>query len=174
MLIEQGAPTAVAALEQLVAAYTAYTKSDDPAAIDESWIYREPLAIAYVRADRIEDASLSMHRALISVDAAIGEEHPAARRIRIELADIERARGNKAEAWNLIRPAGHLINLGDLPEDHPAHADLLRVTGLLQLADGDVKAARIALTQAQRIFALRYGDTNWRTQRTQDELDRIR
>ena len=166
-LIEQQSESAIAVLEQPTAfnAATGYS-----GAIDESWYFREQLAIAYSQAGRTADAERAMRQALASVDEAEGPEHPAARRIRIGLADILRARGTTADAWALVRPQGREIDLTDLPTDHPINGELSRVAALLLESEGKTAEARAKLDRAAQIFASRYGEHNWRARRARQEL----
>lgn len=172
MFIEQGAlPQAIEAAGKLVADYD---RAGYPNDIDESWNFREPLAIALLRDGDTDRAERTMARASASADAVLGPDHPAAKRIRIEFADIQRVAAKASQAWTTLKPAGRLVDLSDLPADHPTRAELLRVTGLLQLIDGDSEHARAALAEARRIWVATYGPSNWRALRVERELNNIR
>jgi DNA-binding winged helix-turn-helix (wHTH) protein/tetratricopeptide (TPR) repeat protein len=56
--------------------------------------------------------------------------------------------------------------------NHAAHADYLRITGLMAVRDGDVRSGIDAFKESHAILQRTLGASNWRTRRAKEELAR--
>ena len=123
---------------------------------DQTAPMREGLALVYQQQGHLAEAVESMRDARDSSAAVYGIAHPQTRRMRVELAEILLSSGQIAEANESLdkEPA---VNFDDLPADHPLHAELLRVGGLLSQQKGDVAGARTSIQNAVRIFSFATG-----------------
>jgi tetratricopeptide (TPR) repeat protein len=92
--------------------------------------------------------------------------------MRIALGDALTQQGQIAEAEALLRSVA-AYGLPGLPKDHPFFGELRRAQGLLLAKQGRRDDAKIALQDASRIFAARYGNGHWRLRRAQDELTKL-
>ncbi len=152
-------------MSQIIAALGTWTTGE----VDQTAIFRECLALAFERANRLPEAIDNMRAAVESSLKNMPETHPQTRRIQVELADLLRESGN-FEAAGAIVDGESAVTFADLPNDHPLHAELLRVRGLLDLHAGNVDGAHQLLAEAARIDNAVYGPDHWQTQRVAREL----
>ncbi len=129
----------------------------------------EFLALAQAQSRQVAEAIESMRNALDRTRKLMASIHPDIRRTRMELADLLTQSGQKSEARETLG-ASPAVTFDDLPPNHPLRAELLRVSGLLDRDEGNMLAARDALTAAVRIFTAKYGVEHWRSKRAVAEL----
>lgn len=139
---------------------------------DQTSTMREGLALTYQQQGRLNDAIDTMRGALESSRRWFGESHPQTRRMRLELADMLRQAGQVSLARQSLAD-DPVVAFDDLPQDHPLHADLLRVQGLLARDEGNIDAARSDLGEATRIYASRFGEGHWLTKRARADFSTL-
>lgn len=139
---------------------------------DGSWLVRYFLGLAYQAQGHLEEAASMLRGSLERCEAAKGLEYPLTEQIRIGLAEVLRLQGKSDEAQGLLARVD-MSGLPGLPRDHPILGELRRTQGLLLKQRGQIEASRAALTEALRIFTLRYGKAHWRTRRGQDDLAQL-
>ncbi|MGQ0618663.1 MAG: tetratricopeptide repeat protein [Panacagrimonas sp.] len=165
--LRQGrADESVAILEKVVAAAAAL---DWTRTADHTYEYRAWLARAYDGAGHKEMALPTMQKALEVSLGTLGPRHPMSQNIRLGLADILRRTSGPAAARTALA-AVDLQVLTGLGPDHPLLAELRRVEGLLALAEQRPDEARRNLSEAQRIYELRYGPAHAFSRRAAAEL----
>lgn len=173
LLYERG--DSVGAVEVLRPLLHEILATADPEGNDESAMFREPLALAYQLAGRLDEASAGMGAAMESAEESLGAGHPQSRWIRIELANIERERGFNDRAKGLLYPGGKQMNFSDLPREHPVRADYLRALALAESPDSlSAEDGRKWLAEAADIYANTYGGNRWRAERSRRELSEYR
>jgi non-specific serine/threonine protein kinase len=138
-----------------------------------SWLMRYYLGLAYQAQGHEGEAAEMLRGSLERCEAAKGLDYPLAEQIRIGLAETLRLQGKLDEAQALLTRVD-LSGLPGLPKDHPIVGELRRSQGLLLKQRGQIETSRAALTEALRVFTIRYGKTHWRTRRGQDDLAQLR
>jgi eukaryotic-like serine/threonine-protein kinase len=127
------------------------------------------LARAHCGAGQPAEAVAAAERAVASGDLVLGGNHPLTQYARVIRADSLRMAGRAAEAREALAAVDRRV-LDGIGPDHPYTAELLRAEGLLARAEGRDADGRRALTEALRIFELRYGPRHSFAQRVRSEL----
>jgi serine/threonine protein kinase/DNA-binding winged helix-turn-helix (wHTH) protein len=168
--LEQGRPQeARAILEDLLHVLASFPSDVDR---DHSALIRYSLGLAYLALANLPGAADALTGALTRNEVVEGLHAPRTELIRIALGDALTQQGHIAEAEALLRSVA-TAGLPGLPKDHPFLGELRRAQGLLLAKQGRTDDAKIALQDASRIFAARYGDGHWRLRRAQDELTKL-
>jgi hypothetical protein len=130
---------------------------------------RRWLAYAYLEAGRLKESEAMMRKALESGARTFGAGHPLLQIARVGLADVLRAEGRVVDARGVLA-SSDTDALRRLGPEHPFVAELHRVQGLIQLAEGHRGLALEELREAQRIFELRYGPSHKFSRRARAEV----
>jgi tetratricopeptide (TPR) repeat protein len=168
--LDQGRPQeASAILENLLHVLASFPSDVDR---DHSALIRYNLGVAYLDLGKLAAATDALTGALTRNEEVEGLHAPRTEIMRIALGNALTQQGQIAEAEALLQSVA-AAGLPGLPRDHPFLGELRRAQGLLLAKQGRTDDARIALQEASRIFAARYGSRHWRLRRAQDELTKL-
>jgi eukaryotic-like serine/threonine-protein kinase len=168
--LEQGRPQeASAILEDLLHVFASFPSAVDR---DHSALIRYNLGVAYIALAKLPEATDALTGALTRNEEVEGLHAPRTELMRIALGDALTQQGEIAGAEALLRSVA-ASGLPGLPKDHPFFGELRLAQGLLLARQGRTDDAKIALQDASRIFAVRYGNGHWRVHRAQDELSKL-
>jgi len=168
--LEQGRPQeAVAIQEDLLRVLASFPADVDR---DHSAAVRYNLGLAYLELAQLPEAADALVGALTRNEEVEGPHAPRTEVIRIALGNALTQEGQLAKAGALLQSVA-AAGFPGLPKDHPFLGELRRAQGLLLAKQGRTDEARIALQDASRIFAARYGTQHWRVRRAKDELAKL-
>jgi non-specific serine/threonine protein kinase len=168
--LEQGRPQeAIAILEDLLRVLASFPADVDR---DHSAAIRYNLGLADLELAKLPEACDALAGALARNEEVEGPHAPRTEVIRIALGNALTQQGQLAKADALLQGVA-AAGLAGLPKDHPFQGELRRAQGLLLAKQGHTDEARVALQEASRIFAARYGNQHWRFRRVKDELAQL-
>jgi tetratricopeptide (TPR) repeat protein len=169
LLLDQGhINEAITGLESVLTV----VESWNDGSMDQTGVFRQALAQAYLRAGRAADAEDQLRRAVVAASKSLGEVHPITRSIRVDWADALRELGKTSAARSALSTPTP-IDFSDLPTRHPFNVQLLRTSGLLALAEGSLRDARRLLRRALDLCKACYGSNHWKAQRLVQDLTLI-
>lgn len=168
--LEQGRPQEAVAIQEDLLRVLASLPADVDR--DHSAPIRYNLGLAYLDLAKLPEADDALAGALTRNEEVEGPHAPRTEAIRIALGNALTQQGQLAKAEALLQSVA-AGGLPGLPKDHPFLGELRRAQGLLLAKQGRADEARIALQEASRIFAARYGTQHWRVRRAQYELTKL-
>ncbi len=161
-----------AALDTLQPAVQNMAALHNPKGNDFSGEHRAWLARAWLAAGEAARAAEEMGKAIRIHDTVFGAAHPLSQQMRIDLADMQLARGDEAAARALLAELDPAV-FERLGTTHPLECRRQQLIGRLAARQGQTALARKHLTQAWQISVQQRGPAHAHSRALEAELQQL-